>query len=122
MKKGVLRRDTDLARIDFYIFDVLLVDFVAVLRQHDTTPIVKSLNVCTGDRDVDAPNHDVTLLLGVDYGFVHAFHGRLEIDNLALAHATRWRLSHSEDFRCAVRPALADHHANLRSANFQTDH
>src|SRR4051812_23331215 len=78
--------------------------------------------MCAGDRDVDAPNHDVTLLLGVDYGFVHAFHGRLEIDNLALAHAARWRLSHSEDFRCAVRPALADHHANLRSANFQTDH
>ena len=53
MQKGVLRRNADLARIDLHILDVLLVDLVAIFRQHDAAAIVEALNVRAGDADVD---------------------------------------------------------------------
>ena len=115
-------RNAHFARADLHVLDVLLVDLVAVFRQHDAAAIVETLNVRAGDADINAANHDVALLLGIDHGFVHAFHGRLEIDDLAFAHAARRRLAHAENLDRAVGPAFADDDTNLRGANFETDH
>ena len=60
--------------------------------------------------------------LGIDDRFVHALHRRLEIDDLAFAHAARGRLADAENLDRAIGPAFADDDANLRSADFETDH
>ena len=122
MQKRVLRRNADFARVDFYILDVLLVDLVAILRQHDAAAIVEALNVRAGYADINAANHDVAFLFGIDDRFVHAFHRRLEIDDLAFAHAARRRLTDAENFDRAIRPALADDDTNFRGPDFETDH
>src|SRR5213594_238138 len=58
----------------------------------------------------------------VDVPFVHAFHCRFEIDDLSLAHAARWRLTHTEDLDGAVGTAFANNDTDLRRANLKTDH
>ena len=45
MQKGVLRGNADLARVDFHILDVLLIDLLVVVRQDDAAAIVKALDV-----------------------------------------------------------------------------
>jgi hypothetical protein len=60
--------------------------------------------------------------LGIDHRFVHAFHRRLEIDDLAFAHAARWRLADAENFDRAIGPAFADDDTNFRGPNFETNH
>ena len=122
MQKRVLRRNAHLARVDLHVLDILLVDLVAIFRQHDAAAIVEALNVRAGDADVDAANHDVAFLFGIDHRLVHALHRRLEIDDLALAHAARRRLADAENLDRAVGPAFADDDANLRCSDFETDH
>ena len=122
MEKRVLRRDADLARVDLHVLDILLVDLVAIFRQGDAAAVVEALDVRAGDADVDAPNHDVALLLGVDDRFVHAFHRGLEIDDLAFAHPARGRLPDAENFDRAVGFSFADDDTNFRGSDFETDH
>ena len=86
MKKGVLRRDAHLARIDLHVLDVLLVDLLVIVRQHDAAAIVKTLNVSAGHADVDTLDHDITFRLSIAQRFQDALHRRLKIDNLAFAH------------------------------------
>ena len=74
-----------------------------------------------GNADVDIANHDVALLFGIDDGFVHAFHRRLEIDDLAFAHAARRRLTDAKNLDRSVRPAFPHDYANFRGPNFKTD-
>ena len=102
MEEGVLRGNAHLPCVDFHVLNVLLVHFVAIFRQHDTTAIIETLDVGSGDADIDAADHDVAFCLSVDHGFVHAFHRCFEIDDLALAHTTRWRLAHAKNLDCAV--------------------
>src|SRR5262245_15065955 len=45
MKECVLRRYAYLTSIDFYVFDILFVNFIAVLGQHDAPSIVEALKV-----------------------------------------------------------------------------
>ena len=120
MEERVLRRNAHFARVDLHIFDILIVDLVALFRQHDATAVVETLNVTACDPDVNAANHHVAFLFGVDHRFVNTFHRRFKIDNLAFAHAARWRLPDSENFQRPVRTRFADDDANLRRPNFQT--
>jgi hypothetical protein len=53
---------------------------------------------------------------------VHAFHRRLKIDDLPLAHAAGRRLAHSQDFDGSVRPTFADNDTDFGCANLKTDH
>src|SRR5215472_14696410 len=76
----------------------------------------------SGDSDVNALDHHVAFLFGIDNCFVHAFHCRFKINNLALAHAARWRLAYSEDFERAIGSALPYDHADLGGPNLETDH
>src|SRR5207245_8188548 len=84
--------------------------------------IVETLQMGTRDSHINASDHHVALLFGIDYRFVHAFHCRFEIDDLSLAHAARWRLTHTEDFDGAVGTAFANNDTDLRRANLKTDH
>ena len=122
MKECVLRRNAHLARIDFYVFDILLINFIAVLGNHDASAIVKTLQMRSGDGNVNAPDHDIAFLFGIDYRFVHAFHGSFKIDDLPFADAARWRLADPEDFERAIGAAFADNHADFRGANLKTNH
>ena len=122
VQKRVLRRDAHFARVDLHVLDILLVDLVAIVRQSDAAAIVEALNVRAGDADVDAANHDVALLFGIDDRLVHALHRRLEIDDLAFAHAARRRLADPENLDRAVGFSFADDDANFRSSDFETDH
>jgi hypothetical protein len=45
MQERVLRRDTHFARINFYVLHILLINFIAVLWQHDASPIVEALQM-----------------------------------------------------------------------------
>ncbi len=42
MEEGVLRGNADFARVDLHVFDILLVDLVAIFRQHDAAAVVES--------------------------------------------------------------------------------
>jgi len=122
MKECVLRRNAHLARIDFYVFDVLLIEFIAVLGQHHGSAVVEALKVRPTNGDINAPDHDVAFLLGIDHRFVHAFHCRFKINDLALAHAARWRLADAENFDGAIGPALADNDTDFGGSNLKTNH
>src|SRR5262249_13330381 len=122
MKECVLRRNAHLTRIDFYVFDILLIDFIAVLGQHYGSAVVEALKVRPGNGDVYAPDHDVAFLLGIDHRLVHTFHCRFEINDLAFAHAARWRLADAENFDRAIGPAFADNNTDFRGSNLKTNH
>src|SRR5215469_8253084 len=122
MQERVLRGDADFARVDLYILDILFIDLVTILRQHDTAAIVEALNVRAGHGDIDAADHDVALFFRVDDCFLDAFHGRLEVDDFAFAHAARWRLPDPENLECAVGLSFAYDDTNFRCSDFETDH
>src|SRR5262245_8176605 len=122
MEKCVLRRNADLARVDLHILHILLVNLLAVLGQADAAAIIKALDVRPADPNVNAANHDVALLFGIDDRFMHAFHRGLEVDNLPFAHPARGRLADSENLDCPVRLSFADHDANLGGSDFEPDH
>ena len=121
-RNAFARRDADFARVDLHVLDVLIVDLVPILRQKDRAAVVKALDMRAGDRDVDAANHDVALRFRVDHGFVHALHRRLEVDDLAFAHAARRRLSHPQDLDRSIRSSLTDDDTDFRCPNFQSHH
>src|SRR5438034_556359 len=122
MEKGILGRDTHLARADFYILDILFINLIAVFGEHHTAAVIKALKVRPSDCDVDASNHYVAFLLGIDYRFVDTLHRRFKIHNLAFTHATRRRLADTEDFDRAIRTAFTDDHANFRGSNLKANH
>src|SRR5436190_3330164 len=122
MEKGVGGGNAHFASVDLYVLDVLLVDFLAIVRDHDATAVVKTLNVRTSDADVDATDHDVALCFGVHHRFMHALHGRFEIDDFSFPHAAGRRLAHAQNFDRAVGAALAHDDANLRCSNFEANH
>ena len=122
VQKRVLRRNAHFPRIDLYVLNILLIDFVAIFRQHDASAVIKALNMRPGDSDVNAADHDIAFLFGIDHCFVHAFHRRLEINDLAFAHTARgaWPTP-----RILIVPSgrlFPDDHANFRGANLKTDH
>jgi hypothetical protein len=45
MEEGVLRGNAHLTRIDFYVLHILLINFIAVLWQHDASAIVETLQM-----------------------------------------------------------------------------
>ena len=122
MKERVLRRNAYLARIDFHVFDVLLVNFVAIIGQHDAPAIVEALQVRPRNGHINAPDHDVAFLFRIDHCFVHAFHCRFKINDLALAYAPRRRLPDTENFDGAVGPALSNNHTDFGGSNLKTNH
>jgi hypothetical protein len=87
VQECVLRRNAHLAGVDLYILDVLLIDFVAILRQRDRTAIVKALNVRPRHAHVDTANHHVAFRFRIHHRFMHAFHRRFEINDFAFAYA-----------------------------------
>src|SRR6266481_6057381 len=122
MQKGILCGDADLACTDFYIFDILLINLIAVFGQHHTAAVVEALKVRPSNCDVHAPNHDVAFLLGVDYRFVDTLHRRFKINDLAFTHTTRRRLADTEDFDRAIGTAFTDDHTNFRGSNLKANH
>src|SRR5215475_4052188 len=122
MQECVLRRNAYLARIDFYIFDVLLIDLVTVLWQHHTSAIVEALEMRPGNGHKNASDHDVASLFGVDYRFVNTFHRRFKVNDLAFAHAAGWRLADAKNLDSSIGPALADNYANFGRSNLKTNH
>ena len=64
--------------------------------------LLKLVDVPAGDREIDAADHHVALLLGIDERFAHAFARGFEIHDLAFAHAARRRLADAEDLDRAV--------------------
>src|SRR5437773_3030948 len=121
VEESVLGRDTHLTRVNFYILNVLLIDLIAVFRQHHTPAVIETLNVRSSDTDVNAPNHDVAFLFGIDHRFVNALHGRFKINDFAFAHATRWRLANTENFDRAIGPSFPDNDANFGGAYLKTN-
>src|ERR1700736_2626560 len=122
MQERVLRRDADFARVHFHVLDVLLVNFVPLIRQNDRTAVVEALDVRTGDGHVNAADHDVAFLFRVNDRLMDALHRRFEINNLAFADTARGRLPYSQDFNRAVRPAFTDNDANFGGAYFEAYH
>ena len=110
-----------LARADSYILDILLINLIAVLRQHHTPAIIETLKVGPGYGHVNASDHDVAFLFGIDHCFVNAFHCGFKINDLAFADAARWRLANAQDFDRAIRPAFPDDNTNFGGANLQAD-
>src|SRR5713101_1458217 len=122
MKERVLRRNAYFARIDFHVFDVLLVNFIAVLGQHDASAVVEAVKVRPRNGHINAPDHHVAFLFGIDHRLVHAFHCRFKINDLALAYASRRRLPDTENFDGAVGPAFSDNHTDFEGSNLKSNH
>src|SRR4029453_2192301 len=122
MKERVLRGNAYLARIDFYVFDILLIDFIAILREHDASAIVEALKVRSGNGHGNAPDPPVAFLFGIHHRFVHTFHRCFKINDLALAYATRWCLADTKNLDGAIRPALADNDTDFGGSNLKTNH
>jgi hypothetical protein len=122
VEKCVLRRDADFARVDLHVLHILLVDLFPIVGEHDAAAIVEALDVRAGDPDVNAANHDVAFLSASTDRFVNAFHGGLEIDDLAFAHPARRSLANPENLHRAVGSSFADHDADFRGPDLETDH
>ena len=97
VKKRVLCRNAHFPRVDLYIFDILIVDLVALFGQDHASAVVETLDVAARDRDINTSNHHVAFLFGIDHRFVDAFHRRFKIHNLALAHTARWGLPDAQN-------------------------
>ena len=54
MQKCVLRRDAHFTSIDLNVFDILLIDLVAFIRQSDAATVVETLNVRAKEAVCDA--------------------------------------------------------------------
>src|SRR5205085_12493341 len=103
MKECVVRGNAYFPGVDFYILNVLLVDFVTFLGKRNGSAIVEALDVRTGDADINAPDHHVALRLRIDDRLMHALHRGLEIDDLALADSARRRLADPKNFDGSIR-------------------
>ena len=119
VQKCVLRRNAHFARVDLHVLDILLVDFVVIFRQNDAAAIVEALNVRAGHADINTADHDVAFRLGVDDRFLHAFHRRLEIDDLAFAHTARRRLPDAQEFRSFRPDALRRQRRKFSTSQFR---
>ena len=73
------------------------------------------------DADVGAANGDIALRLRVGDGVAQRLVGRVEIDNLALAHAAGIGLPNAQNAGLVSGHSLGDDHADLGGADFQTD-
>ena len=122
MQERVLRRNAHLACINFHVLDILLVNFIAIFGQHYASTVIKTLQVRPGDRDVNAADHHIALLFGIDHSFVHAFHRGFKINNFPLADTARWRLAYPKNFESPIGAAFPDDHADFGGANLKTDH
>ena len=87
MQERVLRRNAHLARINFHVLNILLINFIAIFGQHDASTVIKTLQVRPGHRHVNAADHHIAFLFGIDHSFVHTFHRGFKINNFPLAHA-----------------------------------
>jgi hypothetical protein len=122
MQESILGRDAYLACVDLYILNVLLINLIPVFWQDYAATIIKTLKMRPSHGNVNAPDHDVAFLLGINHCFVHALHCRFKINDLAFTYATRRRLADTEDLDRAIGTAFTDDHANLRRSNLKTDH
>ena len=83
--------------------------------------LLKLCDVRAGDAEIDAADHHVALLLGIDQRLADAFAGGFEIDDLAFAHAARRRLADAENLHRAVAAGFADDGADFGGADFESD-
>jgi hypothetical protein len=83
--------------------------------------IVEAADVAAGDTEINVADFHVGHFLGLDDGIPHVLLGLRRIHDFALADAARARLAEADDVQRAVGSLFADHGADFRRANFQTD-
>ena len=121
VKKGVLRRDIDLARVEFDLFQIVVVDFVAVLGQFHHAAVVEAGDVPAGDADVSAANAHVAFLFRFGHGVAHAFIDAFQVHDLTFADAQRGRLPDAQHLQRSVGTDIGHRHADFRRADFHAD-
>src|SRR6185436_17915328 len=77
--------------------------------------------MAAGHAQINASNFHIGHLLGFDDRLPNVFLGHRRIGDLALAHATRTRLSQTNNVQRVIGRQLADDGANLGRADFEAD-
>jgi hypothetical protein len=103
------------------LLDVLLFDFVAIIRDRNTAAIIQAFEVRSGDRS----HHPGNLAIG----FFFRFGDRLvetegdfsDVDDLAFADTTRERFAGANNAQEPVAARLGNDRGHLAGADFQAD-
>src|SRR5262245_5233410 len=74
----------------------------------------------TGHTEVHTADHDVALLFGVGKSFAYANACRLQVDDLAFAHAARGGLTHAGNLDRSVGAAFRNDGTYFRGANLES--
>jgi hypothetical protein len=117
----VVLRDVDLAGDGAGLLDVLRGDDRLAVRQAEGAAVVDALDVGAGDGEKHAADLHIAGVLRLGERVLQAGAGLRVIVDLALADAGAFGLADAEDLHGAVRLHLADHHAGLAGADFESD-
>ena len=83
--------------------------------------VVEAADVAAGDAEINIADFRAGHVFGLDDGVPHVLLGLFRVHDFALADAARTRLAEADDVQRAVGGLFADHGADFRRANFQTD-
>ena len=117
----VVLRDVDLAGDGAGFLDVFGGDDRFAIRQAEGAAVVDALDVGAGDGEKHAADFHIAGVLGLGERVLEAGAGLRVIVDLALADTGAFGLADAEDFDGAVRLHLADDHAGLAGADFESD-
>ena len=117
----VVLRDVDLAGDGAGLLDVFGGRHRLAIRQAEGAAVVDALDVGAGDGEEHAADFHIAGVLRLGQRVLEAGAGLREIIDLALADAGGFGLADAEDFDGAVRLHLADDHAGLAGADFESD-
>jgi hypothetical protein len=101
---------------------VLAGDLIVRAGHGDYAPAVDGADMVARDADEDLDHVDSGHQLGFFHRAVDALNGLFDVDHHALAQAFAGAGAHAYDFQLAIGIHLADDHADLGSADVQSDY
>ncbi len=121
VNKDIIRWHLDVARHVFGFGKIIVGDFILLFSNADASPIIKTLDVRTGDGHHDTADHDIGALFGSNECIVQTGLRGIEIYDFTFADASRGRLADAEYLHRAIRPDFGDDDADFGGADFKAD-
>jgi len=118
-EREILLRDGQPVALTRKTFQILLVDFLASLLEHNDASVIETPNVASSDAKIDLTNLNVAFLLRIDNRVVNATPRSFKVYDLAFSHPARRNVSYSDDLQRSVASCFCHDCADFRSANFK---
>jgi len=117
----ILRGQVDRLRIFNDVLDVFLRDFPICRNDRMNAAIIEAAQVAAGNAQEDTADFDIGHLLRLDDRVSDILFGHVRIGHLALANATRTRLTEADDVQGVISAQFANDGTDFRSADLEAD-